>query len=221
MPESTRSAIIRATILLFNQYGPMVPMSKISEHAGVAAGTPFRYFRTKEELLAAAYVQAHENTLRCSPQESIEGMDAEHVVKSIVRTIMKWSALCPQDLEYMRKYEDAVCYDCFSERFSETLYVGIIRDQPAHLFQLLGVFALCDASGALPRGRGIPPTLRRDCRFHLEQYPRVRGELSAAGPHPGAWSAALGKNNFQTICAAQPGFGCAAFVDSAQISKRI
>ena len=128
MPESTRSAIIRATILLFNQYGPMVPMSKISEHAGVAAGTPFRYFRTKEELLAAAYVQAHENTLRCSPQESIEGMDAEHVVKSIVRTIMKWSALCPQDLEYMRKYEDAVCYDCFSERFSETLYVGIIRD---------------------------------------------------------------------------------------------
>lgn len=128
MPESTRSAIIRATILLFNQYGPMVPMSKISEHAGVAAGTPFRYFRTKEELLAAAYVQAHENTLRCSPQESIEGMDAEHVVKSIVRTIMKWSALCPQDLEYMRKYEDAVCYDCFSECFSETLYVGIIRD---------------------------------------------------------------------------------------------
>ena len=128
MPESTRSAIIRATILLFNQYGPMVPMSKISEHAGVAAGTPFRYFRTKEELLAAAYVQAHENTLRCSPQESIEGMDAEHVVKSIVRTIMKWSVLCPQELEYMRKYEDMICYDCFSEEFSQALYVGIIRE---------------------------------------------------------------------------------------------
>lgn len=128
MPESTRSAIIRATILQFNQYGPMVPMSKISEAAGVAAGTPFRYFATKEELLAAAYRQAHENTLRCSPQESIEGMDAEQVVKSVVHTIMRWAALCPQDLEYMRKYEDVVCYDCFSERFSQTLYVGVIRD---------------------------------------------------------------------------------------------
>ena len=28
----------------------------------------------------------------------------------------------------MRKYEDMTCYDCFSEKFSETLYVGIIED---------------------------------------------------------------------------------------------
>ena len=128
MASNTRREIIRCTILLFNQYGPMVPMSKISEAAGVAAGTPFRYFSTKEELLAAAYQEARENTLRCVPQESIEGMDAERAVKSIVRTIMKWSALCPQDLEYMRKYEDMICYDCFSEKFSETLYEGIIDD---------------------------------------------------------------------------------------------
>ena len=80
MPAYTRNEIIRNTILLFNQYGPMVSMSKISEAAGVAAGTPFRYFSTKEELLAAAYKEAHENTLRCTPQESIEGMDAEQAV---------------------------------------------------------------------------------------------------------------------------------------------
>lgn len=128
MPKSTRSAIISATIRMFNQYGPMVPMSKISEAAGVAAGTPFRYFKTKEELLAAAYHEAHENTLRIVPQESMEGMSAEQAVKSIVHTIMIWSALCPQDLEYMRKYEDGTCYDCFTERFSQTLYVGIVRD---------------------------------------------------------------------------------------------
>lgn len=128
MSGNTRSEIIRCTILLFNQFGPMVPMSKISEAAGVAVGTPFRYFSTKEELLAAAYKEAHENTLRCTPQESIEGMDAEQAVKSIVHTIMKWSVLCPQDLEYMRKYEDMICYDCFSEKFSKTLYEGIIED---------------------------------------------------------------------------------------------
>lgn len=28
----------------------------------------------------------------------------------------------------MRKYEDSVCYDCFSDRFSEELYVGIVRE---------------------------------------------------------------------------------------------
>lgn len=128
MPANTREEIVRSTILLYNQYGPMVPVSKISEAAGVAAGTPFRYFSTKEELLAAAYHEARVNTLRCVPPEDIASMDAEHAVKSIVRTIMKWSALCPQDMEYMRKYEDMTCYDCFSERFSQTLYEGVIRE---------------------------------------------------------------------------------------------
>lgn len=127
MASNTRDEIIRATISLFNQYGPMVSMSKISEEAHVAAGTPFRYFATKEELLAAAYHEAHTNTLKCAPRENIEEMDAEHAVKSIVHTIMIWSALCPQELEYMRKYEDMTCYDCFSEKFSETLYEGIIK----------------------------------------------------------------------------------------------
>lgn len=128
MSDSTRASIINATILLFNQYGPMVPMSRISKAAGVAAGTPFIYFKTKEELLAAAYHEARNNTLRCVPLENLEGMDAEYIVKNIVHTIMKWSALCPQELEYMRKYEDMVCYDCFTEHFSDALYVGVIRD---------------------------------------------------------------------------------------------
>lgn len=128
MPDNTRQAVICATILLFNQYGPMVPMSKISEAAGVAAGTPFRYYPTKDALLDAAYHQARENTLRRVPPEDISNMDAERAVKSVVRTIMKWAAFCPQDLEYMRKYEDMICYDCFSERFSQKLYTGVIRE---------------------------------------------------------------------------------------------
>lgn len=161
MPESTKNAIIRSTITLFNRYGPMVSMSKISEAAGVAAGTPFRYFATKEELLAAAYRHAHEHTLRCAPQESIKDMDAESAVKSIVRTIMKWAALCPQDLEYMRKYEDVVCYDCFSERFSETLYEGIIREQ--NLWPLLQPVVRPD----LPE-----PLLNRLISFNCSVYAR-------------------------------------------------
>ena len=124
----TRTKIIESTIRLFNQLGPMVPMSRICKDAGVAEGTPFRHFATKEELLLAAYHQAHENTLRVAPRPSFKGMDAEQIVKSIVHTIMIWSCLCPQELEYMRKYEDIVCYDCFSEKFSETLYTGIIED---------------------------------------------------------------------------------------------
>lgn len=173
MPSNTRQEIIRCTILLFNQLGPMVPMSKISEAAGVAAGTPFRYFSTKEELLAAAYREAHENTLRCSPQESLEGMDAEHVIKSIVHTIMKWSVLCPQELEYMRKYEDMVCYDCFSERFSETLYKGIIAD--TNLWPLLKDAVRPD----LPE-----PLLNRLISFNCSVYARYVTHLGLSVEDP-------------------------------------
>lgn len=173
MPESTRNNIIRATILLFNQYGPMVPMSEISKAAGVAAGTPFVYFRSKDDLLAAAYHEAHENTLRCVPPENIEGMDAEHAVKSIVRTIMKWSALCPQDLEYMRKYEDMICYDCFSERFSQTLYVGIIRE--LNLWPLL--------EGAV-RSELPEPLLNRLISFNCSIYSRYITYLGLSPEDP-------------------------------------
>ncbi len=128
MPQETRTAIIRATICLFNEYGPMVPMSKISEAAGVAAGTPFRYFKTKEELVHAAYVYAKDSTMNVIPQEDHSGMDTEQLIKSIVRRILYWASVCPQEHQYMRKYEDSVCYDCFSDRFSQELYEGIIAE---------------------------------------------------------------------------------------------
>ena len=124
----TRDRIIQATIRLFNRYGPLVSMAQICEEAGVATGTPFRHFKTKDELLAAAYQEARLTTLRLVPQEDFSTMSAEQSVKSIVHTIMTWAVLCPQDLEYMRKYEDSICYDCFSERFSEELYVGVVRE---------------------------------------------------------------------------------------------
>ena len=128
MASGTREAVLKATIALFNELGPMVPMSEISRRAGVAAGTPFRYFPTKQALLLEAYREAHRNSLEYVPPMDFSRMTPEEIVKGIVRTIVTWSVLCPDDLEYMRKYEDTFCYDCFSDRFSEELYVGIIRE---------------------------------------------------------------------------------------------
>lgn len=173
MPSNTRSEIIRQTILLFNEYGPMVPMSKISEAAGVAAGTPFRYFSTKEELLEAAYREAHVNTLRCAPRENIEQMDAEHAVKSIVRTIVTWGAICPQELEYMRKYEDMICYDCFSASFSEKLYVGVIDEE--NLWPLLENAVHPDLPKAL---------LNRLISFNCSVYSRYVAHLQLSADDP-------------------------------------
>lgn len=192
MPNNTRDEIIRSTILLFNQYGPMVPMSKISEAAGVAAGTPFRYFSTKEELLEAAYREAFENTLRCSPDENLEGLDAEHTVKRIVYTIMKWAAICPQEMEYMRKYEDMVCYDCFAEKFSQTLYVGIIEQK--NLWPILHAVVRPD----LPK-----ELINRLISFNCSVYARYIAhlKLSASDPEFERLAQASADSIWNSICA--------------------
>lgn len=192
MPLTTRDEIIRCTILLFNQYGPMVPMSKISEAAGVAAGTPFRYFSTKEELLEQAYKEAFANTIRCSPEENLEGLDAEHTVKRIVYTIMKWAAICPQEMEYMRKYEDMICYDCFSEKFSQTLYEGIIEQK--NLWPLLQEVVRPD----LPK-----ELINRLISFNCSVYARYIAHLGLSADDPAFEQLALASADsiWNSICA--------------------
>lgn len=123
--DDTRTKLLKSAILMFNQYGPMVPISKISDRAGVAAGTPFKHFKTKEELLRAAYDYAH-GTVSPFKQENPETLGtAEEIVKSIVRTIIRWATRMPDEHEYLKKYEQAACYDYYSEPFDD-LYPGIL-----------------------------------------------------------------------------------------------
>lgn len=124
---STREKILKSTILLFNQYGVMVPMAKISEHAGVAAGTPFKHFKTKEELLLAAYHHARNSAYLVLEGDPRQEPTTELMIKAIIRGIIRWASLMPTEHEYVEKYEDAVCYNYFSPSF-HSLYEGIVEE---------------------------------------------------------------------------------------------
>lgn len=127
--EGTKERLLKATIKEFNRLGPMVPMARISQAAGIAGGTPFRHYKTKDDLLYAAYIYARESAFDVLPQEDTATMDAEQLVKSIVSGILLWAVLCPEEHQYVCKYEDAVCYDCFSDTFHDKLYTGIIEEK--------------------------------------------------------------------------------------------
>lgn len=59
-PQERRDALVAATIPLLHEHGRAVTTRMIAEAAGVAEGTIFRVFASKEELVDAAVLKAFE-----------------------------------------------------------------------------------------------------------------------------------------------------------------
>jgi AcrR family transcriptional regulator len=59
-PEERRDDLIDVTLKLLREHGRAVTTRQIAEAAGVAEGTIFRVFETKEELIEAAITRAFE-----------------------------------------------------------------------------------------------------------------------------------------------------------------
>jgi AcrR family transcriptional regulator len=59
-PDERRAALVEATLPLLYEHGRAVSTRLIAEAAGVAEGTIFRVFATKEELIDAAILKAFE-----------------------------------------------------------------------------------------------------------------------------------------------------------------
>ena len=67
-PEERRAALIRATIPLLHEHGVEVSTRQIAEAAGVAEGTIFGVFDSKNSLVVCSVVEA------LDPQATLDGM---------------------------------------------------------------------------------------------------------------------------------------------------
>ncbi len=67
--EQTRSRIMETALDMFCERGyEETTMRAIAEHAGVALGNTYYYFRSKEQLIQAFYERIHQETLAaCRP----------------------------------------------------------------------------------------------------------------------------------------------------------
>jgi TetR/AcrR family transcriptional regulator, fatty acid metabolism regulator protein len=124
-----RDAILRAAIDVFAERGYFnAQVADVARAAGVAAGTVYLYFRSKDDLLVSIF----EKTMR----EAIE--DGRAIVAPLRDPIDRLAAIARVHLERMgRDRSLAVVFQVelrqstkFMERFSSTLlreYLGVIR----------------------------------------------------------------------------------------------
>jgi TetR/AcrR family transcriptional regulator, repressor of fatR-cypB operon len=106
--EDKQTAIFAATLTLVSERGfHGTPMSQIAKQAGIAVGTIYQYFSSKEELVSALYVDVKrrltQSTLaRYSPNATVgEGF------KQIFAHIVRYCVAHPQELSFAEQCENS------------------------------------------------------------------------------------------------------------------
>lgn len=112
LSEEKRDAILAAAAELVATQGIGAPTAKIARNAGVAEGTLFTYFATKDELLNALFLRL-ETELASAMLDSLpEGGDAKARVRHIWDGLIDWGAAHPLELMAIRQLK-------VSDRLSE------------------------------------------------------------------------------------------------------
>jgi len=103
-----RAAIIQATLELVSENGfHGAPMAMVAERAGVAAGTIYRYFESKDVLIAAAYGDLEERLRRKAlegyPEQGTPRDKFVHLARVLVR---QWIS-SPVEFRFLEQFHNS------------------------------------------------------------------------------------------------------------------
>jgi len=140
-PGPKRDALLRAAIDVFAERGYFnAQVADVARAAGVAAGTVYLYFRSKDDLLISIFERGMREAIA----------EGTHVIEGVADPIERLRRLARMHLERLgRDRNSAVVFQVelrqstkFMEQFSSTLlrdYLGLLRDAFAD-GQRAGVF---------------------------------------------------------------------------------
>lgn len=150
--EQRRETIMRVAMRMYCEVGRDVSMARICEESGIAKGTIFRYFPTRDELFRQAF-DACRNRALAMAGKGVDGeLGGEKTLKKLVRQSFEWPLRFPDEFRFVVMYTDAsaffamdedepgsVLFDALGEaRFSELVSQRLRPDiDPALLMRLL------------------------------------------------------------------------------------
>jgi AcrR family transcriptional regulator len=167
-----REAILMTALTLFVERGFFgTPTSLISKEAGVATGTLFFYFRTKEELIDTLYCQVKAR----AAEAMCRGLDKEVGTKARLRRLghnaVMWGIGNPEEMKFMEQFAHSsfVSTSAQEEGMSRFLFLkdlvtdgireGVIRDYDP---QLLIFMMASSFSGLIGRVASVETPAERD-----------------------------------------------------------
>jgi AcrR family transcriptional regulator len=127
-----QEAILDTALTLFTERGFFgTPTSMISKEAGVATGTLFFYFKTKEDLIDTLYRRIKVE----AAQAMCQGMDREKGTKAKIRRLginaVEWGSRYPAKIKFMEQFAHSpfVSTTAHEEGMSHFLFLqDLVRD---------------------------------------------------------------------------------------------
>lgn len=105
MERDKKDLIINAALKLFVDNGfHGTATSKIAQEAGVANGTLFQYFKTKDELVIALYIHFKDELAEYTSKNTAKNADIKETLKSQVLSSLFWALDNPTKFRFIQQF---------------------------------------------------------------------------------------------------------------------
>jgi AcrR family transcriptional regulator len=110
-----KEEILKAALKLFVEFGfHATPTSKIAKEAGVANGTLFHYYKTKEELILALYSDTKKRLTEYMYSNISKADSLDLVFKSIYTNTIEWSLENKAEFYFIQQFSTSPFYSLIS-----------------------------------------------------------------------------------------------------------
>lgn len=123
MKKEKKELILKASLHLFTKNGfQETPTSLIAKQAGVATGTLFHYFKTKEDLINSLYFYCN-NSFASYIEKGVDAASGlEKGLKTIFNRSVRWGLLHKKEFKYFQQYANSPYFSNAIKEESEKVY---------------------------------------------------------------------------------------------------
>ena len=148
--EDKGQAILSATLELISQNGfHGTPMSSIAERAGVGAGTIYRYFKNKEDLINELFLHLKSDMSKVMLEGFSPSLSPKQVFRKVWLNTFQYCVQNPAEMMFLEQYHNSPFLTPESEAamleilnplveyFKASVVSGVLKDMS---FQMMSVF---------------------------------------------------------------------------------